>query len=955
MIPRRRPEVPALCAATLLSGCSALVFETLWFRQAGLLLGNALWSSSLVLAAFMAGLALGNGLGGRLAARLRRPLAAYAGLELVVGVTGAALVASLPHLTPLLLPVLQAALGGPVLLLLVRGGAAFLLLLVPATAMGLTLPVLVEALRRDDRRFAWTLGQLYGWNTAGAVAGTLLCELVLISALGLRGAGLAAAFLNLAAAGIALALERSGPAREPAAWVPSTRSAPLVSGPLLAAFLAGGLLLALEVVWFRLLLMTAVGTSLSFAVMLAVVLAGIAGGGLLGAWLARTTMPVARAGSVVGFLAGAATVVTYALFPAALSRIGPGAVGTVGGVAALAVPLMLPTCLLSGLLFPLLGEAVRHGRSGEAGAAGLLTLANTLGAMLGALAGGFLLVPHLGVERSLYVLALGYAGVGLLAVPAALSPSRPRALVPTAAAALVLVGALAAFPFGLMGRRLLPRTLSRWVDLHAPGLEVVAAREGLTETAVLLRHSRWGTPVAHRLITNAISMSGLDSFGGRYMRAFVYLPIALHPRPRRALLISYGVGSTARALADTAALETIDVVDVSRNIIEATRLVYPAPGTHPLDDPRVRLHIEDGRFFLLATTGRFDVITAEPPPPNNAGVSSLYSREYFSLVRSRLAEGGIASYWLPAYQLRERDSQAIAAAFCVAFADCTLWSGSGGEWVLLGTRDARPAGEEAFARQWNDPRVRPALEAFGFERPEHLGVTFLAGAEDLARWTKGVPPLDDDHPYRISPETVRVDLEPYLRLADPTQTRERFSRSLFVDRMWPKGLRERTLAAFAGLEPVLRASWVPYGVRPSGLLELHELLDGSRARTGVLWMMGSNAFEERAARTARERGVDDPELDEVLGVAAMADRDYPGAGRLFARAQAHARTTGRLVAWRVLALCLAGDGAAAAALAASDEARSARDEPGFAGMKAACGLPPFVPATAGGTRPPTAR
>lgn len=949
-------RLPLLCGATLLSGCSALVFETLWFRQAGLVLGNAVWSSSLVLASFMAGLAVGNGLGARLGPRLRRPLVAYAGLELAVGATGAALVAGLPALTPLLLPALQAALLEPALLHLVRAATAFVLLVVPASAMGLTLPVLVEALRRDDRRFAWKLGQLYGWNTLGAVGGGLLCELVLIGRLGLRGAGLAAATLNLAAAGIAWGLARGEADREDTRAEPASAAGRWPWGPLAAAFLAGGLLLALEVVWFRLLLLTVVGTSLSFAVMLAVVLAGIAGGGFLAAWLARMSVDTARAAVVAGFLAGAATALTYAFFPVAVAGFGTTAVGSPGGVAALAVPLMLPTCLLSGLLFPLLGEGVRRGRATDAGAAGLLTLANTLGAMLGALVGGFLLLPRLGMEMSLYVLALGYAGVGLLALPAArrANPS-PRRLVPVAGAAVLLAAALAFYPFGLMGRRLLPVSLSRWVDLRAPGLEVLSAREGLTETAVLLRQSRWGTPVRHRLITNAISMSGLDSFGGRYMRAFVYLPVALHPRPRRALLISYGVGSTARALADTAALETIDVVDVSRNIIEATRLVYPTPGTHPLDDPRVRLHIEDGRFFLLATTERFDIITAEPPPPNNAGIASLYSREYFELVRSRLAEGGIASYWLPAYQMRERDSQAITAAFCAAFVDCTLWSGSGAEWVLLGTRDARPVDEVGFGRQWKDARVRPSLEVFGFERPEDLGATFLAAAEDLARWTRDVPPVDDDHPHRISPKTAAVEVEPYLRLADLGQARERFSRSAFVRRVWPEGLRQRTLDAFPEIGPVLAAGWVPYGVRRPGLGELRDLLARTRARTGALWIMGSDAFEEKAARAARERGIDDPELDEVLGIAAMADRDYPEAGRLFARAQDHARTTGRLVSWRVLALCLAGDRAAAAALAASDEARPARNEAGFARMEAACGLPPSAPTMAAGTRPPTGR
>jgi hypothetical protein len=251
--------------------------------------------------------------------------------------------------------------------------------------------------------------------------------------------------------------------------------------------------------------------------------------------------------------------------------------------------------------------------------------------------------------------------------------------------------------------------------------------------------------------------------------------------------------------------------------------------------------------------------------------------------------------------------------------------------------------------------VLSSLVTFGFDRPEDLGATFIAGAEDLARWTAGVPALDDDHPHRVSPAMVEVDVEPYLRFADLGLSRERFARSDFVRRVWPEGLRQRTLDAFAALGPVLAAGWMPYGVRPPGLGELHDLLAGTPARAGVQWIMGSDAFEERAARAARARGALDPEADEVLGIAAMADRDYPEAERLLARAQAHARGTGRLVAWRVLARCLSGDGEGAAALAASDEARPARGEPGFARMAAACGLPPPVSTTPAGTRPPTAR
>jgi spermidine synthase len=935
-----RLRLPILSGAVLLSGASALVFETLWFRQAGLLLGNAVWSSSLVLASFMGGLAIGNGLGSRYGARFARPLRVYAGLELVVGVTGSALVVGLPSLTPLLLPVLRMALPSPGLLGLVRAGTAFALLIVPASAMGLTLPVLVEALRRDDRRFAWTLGQLYGWNTAGAVAGALAGEMFLVTWVGVRGTALVATTLNLSAAAVAVALDRRGrPADRPKGSGMAGGTLPPI-GPLVAAFGAGGLLLALEVVWFRLLLLNVLGTSLTFSVMLAVVLAGIASGGLLASALARAGLDGRVAAPIVALLGGVTTVLAYRFLPVALERHDLTLVHSVLGVLSLAVPLMLPTSILSGLLFPILGEGVRHGQTSDARAAGFLTLANTLGAMLGALVGGFVLLPRLGIETSLLILSTGYGLVAVAALPAARRAlPGPRALVPTVAAAVLLAGTLATFPFGAMSQTFLPGVLARWVDAGDAGVEVLAVREGLMETALLYRQTRWGTTVGYRLLTNAISMAGLDSFTSRYTKTFVYLPIALHPDAKTALLISYGVGSTAKALTDTSTLESIDVVDISRDVIEVTRAVYPEAGTHPLDDPRVRLHVEDGRFFLLTSERRFDVITGEPPPPNNAGVTSLYSREYFALMKERLAEGGIVSYWLPAYQLRLRDSQSIAAAFCSVFSDCTLWSGIGAEWVLLGTRGARPVSEEAFARQWRSPVVAPMLSALGFERPEDLGVTFLGGADVIAEWTRGVPPLDDDHPHRVSPRYVSPDPDPYLPLAAPTLARVRFEQSDFVRRMLPARLRDRIASSFLSRAPITWAGWVPFGVEPTGLRELHAVLVGTSARTGVLWLMGSNAAEERAAREARERGDQDPEIDEVLGVAAMADRDYRLADRLLATAQAHAASPGRLVIWRALARCLAGEASGADFAGGMEGGFSAGDDVNWEWLHEHCDVP----------------
>ncbi len=187
-----------------LSGVSALIFETLWFRLAGLALGNSVWSVSLVLAAFMGGIALGNALTARLGSRVSRPIALYAVLELAIGITGAAVVLALPYFPGLLGPALGRLVDTPWLLRFVRLAIAFGVLVIPATAMGATLPVLTQAFSRWDPNFGATIGKLYGWNTLGAVLGAISTEAFLIQWLGISGSGLAAMLLNLAAALIAL-------------------------------------------------------------------------------------------------------------------------------------------------------------------------------------------------------------------------------------------------------------------------------------------------------------------------------------------------------------------------------------------------------------------------------------------------------------------------------------------------------------------------------------------------------------------------------------------------------------------------------------------------------------------------------------------------------------------------------------------------------------------------------
>jgi hypothetical protein len=400
-------------------------------------------------------------------------------------------------------------------------------------------------------------------------------------------------------------------------------------------------------------------------------------------------------------------------------------------------------------------------------------------------------------------------------------------------------------------------------------------------TLQLLRRERFGAPVSWRLVTDSYSMTGIDLGALRYMRLFAWLPLVLHPAPRRALLISYGAGSTARALLDEPELQSLTVVDVSPEILAASRTIHGAES--PLLDPRVRVELEDGRQFLRTTREQFDIITGEPPPPVEAGVVNLYTREYFTALAARLAPGGLATYWLPVNQLEPDGARAVTAAFCSAFPDCSLWTGFRFQWVLLGGRDFgfRPA-PERFARLWRD-RSR-GLAASGFEHPEQLGATFLADAMQLARWYGNAPLLDDDHPKRIAAAYLKpTSLDEYFTLLAPADARRRFESSAWIAAHWPAGLASATEPYFDP-QPILNGQ---FEATDPDLYLVDDFLRESDLRTPVLWLLGSDVPEQRALarylRAAPEERLR-PDAAYVGGVGALADRKFAEAAELFSAA-----------------------------------------------------------------------
>jgi predicted membrane-bound spermidine synthase len=862
----------------------------------------------------MGGLAIGNAWAGRLSVRVGRPLRAYAIAEFVVAAAGISL---------------AFALGSPAAIRLARFRfpAAFGALLVPATAMGVTLPLLVAALSRSGRNFGATLGRLYGWNTLGAVCGVVVAETVLIRRFGVMGSAWIAGAIDLAVAIVASLLTRTADA-VPDDVAGRRRERPALPAAALAilaaAFLSGGILLALEVVWFRFLSLYVLTTTLAMSLMLAVVLSAIGFGGLAAAsWLARRRTAVELLAAIC-FVSGCTAIASYRSF----AWTDGAQVADWRRLLWFAIVLTGPTSLLSGMVFTLQGALLAREIGGDGRAAGWLTLANTTGATCGPLAATFVLLPLVGMERAIFFLAATYGLVALLVVPA-LRGARLTAFAKASAVgkpwrsvtgAALFVGAVILFPFGLMDRTFFPRSAAAYAY---DGSEIVAAREGPTETIFLMQQSWLGRPVYQRLVTNGFSMSGTSIPAVRYMREFVYLPMLLRETPmRRILVVCYGVGVTAGAAADLPSAQTIDIVEISRDVAAMSDRIYRGE-RNPLRDPRARLHVEDGRYFLETASERWDLITGEPPPPRTPGAVNIYTREYFQSIFDHLADAGMATYWLPVGRPDPgTDVDTIARAFCDVFADCSLWNATPFDLLLVRSRGApQPPSFDVWSQTWR--RVEPGLSEIGFEHPEQMLATFAGDAPYVRALTTGTPPLTDDYPQRLRPDPARPSLSDpryptdpavvarYQRVLDPGRARALFESSPAIRRRVPASLVARARPFFDEQRIVNRVLFE--GGRPLRQIEdLHHLLTATDLKTLPLWVLGSDEIKQQIAEGAPMRT---GETEYARGLRALASRDYMRAAAHFGEAERRGLQNGKVRALEVYALCLAGQVDAARSLA----------------------------------------
>ena len=895
-----------LSVVLFFSGISALIFETLWLRLSGLAFGNSIWAAALILSSFMAGLALGTAIAA--SSKLRtRPLKLFASLEVAVALFGCTIVFALPIIGELLRPLFQTLWTHQSVLLALRVLFSFVILLIPTTAMGLTLPVVLEDSVLAKENFGRAVGFLYGFNTLGAVAGALVGEVLLIKAFGLWGTSLAAGLLNCVAAAIALFLTRINSVGEnspvQSRWLRLELGYRLPWRQLFVSFGAGCILLTLEVVWFRFLRLYVASSATAFSLMLAIVLAGIGLGGIAsGALLKRMRQ---SALPILLVTAAILTLLCYILFP--VPKLVEGEknfyLESWKEIALLSIALMFPVAFLSGVLFPAIAARVQESVPSRMNSLGITTLFNTAGAAIGPLLAGFVLLPKLGFQLSLIICAIGY---GLLCLTISQkdswSPQRPAGLA-LLGLSVLFVASVALFPFHRDEMHFAnARKLFESEEQH-----LVKKIEGATGTWQLLRRDLFGQPYYYRLMTNGFSMSVTNPRNQRYMRLFAYLPSALHPQPEDALLIAFGCGVTADALVHDVDLRHIDIVDISKEAFALADDYRGAGYANSLRDPRVTAIVQDGRFFLQASPQRYDIITGEPPPPKVLGSVNLYTEQFFALMSDRLRDDGIATFWLPIYQLNVGEAKAILLAFHHAFPNSVIWSSSDEEWIMMGLKGApQKIDNEQVRKFWRFGSTRDDLARIGVEVPEQLAALFVMDGDEIDRIANGAKPLTDFYPKRLGDVTAEDkaihDFTGGYMLA--TSAASRFRSSRLIQEIWPEMMTAQLEPFFAIREMRYRASLS----ETNWLAELDIHLRGSRLREPVLETLGTNSFRVALAEKAADNLQPPPiELSPDLIAEALARRDYHEAIRLLEDKRARGAANRDDIFLLTYLYCLNGD------------------------------------------------
>lgn len=663
-----------------LSGFACLIYQILWMRQAGLMLGNTSHAAALTLAVFFGGLSLGGIFWGGRCRRHSPPLRTYAWLELGIAISGIALLIA-PVILPRVFPLLQ----GEVALMIFKAIWTLLMVFPAAFFMGGTLPALGQAVIRTRDSFGTTTARMYAVNTLGAACGAFAAAFVLIWFLGLRMTCLTAMAVSIAAAAIAFSLSRHARFQNAAENLRENDSAkdprkaaqkPTMPRPVIVAlaFVSGFNLLALEVVWTRMLAQVHENSVYSFATVLIIVLVCLSLGAWIASRLARSGMSAPKVLIWLLVFGGAALAISP-LISLSLTRglqmldTNLSFTGYVIQLFATSFAAIAPACLPLGAVFPFLmkGEETFATHAGKS--IGALSAINTLGAILGSLAAGFLLLDWLGIWQSIQLISAIYL-IAAAVTPASGNPGTFTARIASCAMLLFLFTALD--PSKLLDTA---KTLS-----SGEPETLVEKWEGSDCTVSVVRNPRDSLSIK---INSNYSLGSTEAYGAQIFQTRI--PLFAFPATESVFFLGMGTGITAGEALNRDDFKNITKVvasELTPNVVAASKKYFTGmvDGTDLTNrlyhDPRAQIIIGDGRNHLLVSREKYSMINADLFLPYRRGTGNLYSREHFQIVRERLKPGGVFVQWLPLYQMSEREFGTIAHTMLSVFPQVSLWRGN---------------------------------------------------------------------------------------------------------------------------------------------------------------------------------------------------------------------------------------------------------------------------------------
>ena len=743
------------------SGCSALIYEVVWYQALQLAIGSTSVSLGVLLATFMGGLCIGSTFFPRLRILKGHPLRTYALIELCIAAFAVLVQYSMPFISQVYFAGAETGLPG----MLLRGVVAAVCMLPPTILMGASLPAIVRWLEASPRAVAWW-GWLYGGNTAGAVVGCLLAGFWLLRDFNVFTATLFAAAINVVVALVSLALSTStpqtipvsgpAPAEETGAGAESSvpAAAPVSKWPVYVTIaLSGAVALGAEVVWTRLLGYLLLATVYVFAIILAVFLTGLAIGTAGGSWLLRKVNPRNALGwcqifLTIGFAWTAYTIVNTFHLP----FWNPEVLTTHDGwymyfldlkVVAIAI---FPATLFWGASFPLACAAVSEPGQDSGKTAGGIYAANTLGGIVGALLVSLVLLPWIGSQNSQRVLLIVSAASGmLLLIPAVRKSSDGVKLTVASIAAILLATSIEAVPGDLIA-------YGRFMGNNAGMSQILYSKEGRNSSVAI---SRWNNGAIYVNVNGHVEAT-TEIFDMKLQRMVGHLAAIVHPDPKSVLGIGFGAGVSAGTFTRYPGIEHITVCEIEP-VIPPASTQYFAPQNYGVkNNPKTRIVYDDARHYLMTTKDKFDIIASDPLDVFVKGTAALYSLEYYESVKRHLNPGGIFTLYVPLYETDELTFKSELATFFKAFPEGSVWSNTrdnlGYDMVFMGQVGPLHIDLDKAQEKYDRPdfaTVRESLHDVGIDSIADLFGTFTGTSADLNRWV-GESPLNTDADLRLS-------------------------------------------------------------------------------------------------------------------------------------------------------------------------------------------------------------